>query len=92
MIVAIRLSIAGRVQGVGFRAFVTHQAQRQSLRGWVRNRHDGSVEALLIGEADVVGAVIDVCRRGPPSARVDHVEQLPAQDDGTPDFTERSTV
>jgi acylphosphatase len=92
MIVAIRLSIAGRVQGVGFRMFVTHQAQRQRLRGWVRNRRDGSVEALLIGDADAVAAVTDACRSGPPSARVDRVEQLSAQDDGTPDFTERPTV
>jgi acylphosphatase len=92
MIVACRLSITGRVQGVGFRAFVTWQAQSGGLRGWVRNRRDGGVEALLIGESDAVAAVIEECRRGPQSARVDSVEELPATDDGTRGFTERQTV
>jgi acylphosphatase len=92
MIVASRLSITGRVQGVGFRAFVTWHAQSGGLRGWVRNRRDGSVEALLIGESDVVAAVTAECGRGPHSARVDTVDKLPATDDGTRDFTERPTV
>jgi acylphosphatase len=92
MIVASHLSIVGRVQGVGFRAFVTSHAQACGLRGWVRNRRDGSVEALLIGDSDKVTAVIDSCRRGPNLARVDHVVTLPAEDDGTPDFAERPTV
>jgi acylphosphatase len=92
MIVAYRLAITGRVQGVGFRAFVTWHAQSLRLRGWVRNRRDGSVEALLIGEKDAVGTVIEECQRGPQSARVDGVEKLPATDDGTRDFTERPTV
>jgi acylphosphatase len=92
MIVAYSLSITGRVQGVGFRAFVTWHAQSHGLRGWVRNRRDGSVEALLIGESDAVAAMIEECKRGPQSARVDGIEKLPATDDGTRDFTERQTV
>lgn len=92
MIVASRLSIAGRVQGVGFRAFVSRQAHSRGLRGWVRNRNDGSVEALLIGASDAVAAVIEDCRRGPPAARVTSVQEFPAQDDGTTDFIERATV
>jgi acylphosphatase len=92
MIIAFQLTIFGRVHGVGFRAFVTWQARRRGLRGWVRNRRDGSVEALLIGEEDAVSAVTKECRRGPLSARVDRMEKVPAQDDGTAGFTERATV
>jgi len=92
MIAAFRLSISGRVQGVGFRAFVMRHARHRGLRGWVRNRSAGSVEALLIGDEIAVAAVIEECGRGPVSARVDRVEKFLAQDDGTPDFTERSTV
>ena len=92
MIAATRLEIFGVVQGVGFRAFVSHNARARGLRGWVRNRSDGSVEAMLIGEPDVVAAVVEKCRHGPRMARVDRVESLPSQDDGAPDFTERATV
>ncbi len=92
MTVAFRLLVTGRVQGVGFRAFVTGRARARGLRGWVRNRRDGSVEALLIGEADVVAGMIEECGRGPLAARVDRVEKTPALDDATPDFTERPTV
>ena len=92
MIVARRLEISGRVQGVGFRYFVTDCARRQGLRGWVRNRRDGSVEALLIGEEEAVAAVTEQCRRGPPQARVDRLDAARAQDDGSTGFTERATV
>lgn len=92
MTIAFRLSIIGRVQGVGFRAFVAWQAQTQDLRGWVRNRRDGSVEALLIGESDAVAVVIEHCGRGPAMARVGQLTKHPAKDDGTPDFTQRATV
>jgi len=89
---AQRLEIFGFVQGVGFRAFVARTARMRGLRGWVRNRHDGSVEALLIGEEVEIAAVAEQCRRGPPLARVDRVAALPGQDDGTADFIERATV
>jgi acylphosphatase len=92
MIVARRLEISGQVQGVGFRYFVTHSARQQGLRGWVRNRRDGSVEALLIGEEEAVAAVTEQCRRGPSHARVDRLDAAPAQDDGSTGFTERATV
>lgn len=65
--------IKGRVQGVGFRAFVEDEATRCGLRGWVRNRRDGTVEALFAGRADRVDDVIAACRRGPVSARVNDV-------------------
>ena len=92
MIVGRRLAISGRVQGVGFRYFVTLSARQHGLRGWVRNRSDGSVEALLIGEETGVAAVIEQCRRGPPMGHVDRLDAVPTQDDGSPDFTERATV
>ncbi|HEY1504348.1 MAG TPA: acylphosphatase [Stellaceae bacterium] len=89
---ALRLEISGKVQGVGFRYFVTHCARRHGLRGWVRNRQDGSVEALLIGEEATVATVTELCRRGPPHARVDRLDAGPAEDDGSRDFSERATV
>lgn len=89
---AVRLVVTGRVQGVGFRAWTEHEARRRGLRGWVRNRIDGSVEALLIGAEEAVAAMIEVCRRGPAMARVEAVEQLPAEDDGSDGFHERPTV
>jgi acylphosphatase len=90
--IAARLVIAGRVQGVGFRAWTCRQARSRGLRGWVRNRHDGSVEALLIGEAEAVEAVAEACRQGPGLARVAGVSRLPADDDGSQTFAERGTA
>jgi acylphosphatase len=89
---AVRLVITGRVQGVGFRAWTSHEARRRGLRGWVRNRHDGSVEALLIGNGSAVEAMIEACRQGPSLARVDAIARSPAADDGSPSFSERHTV
>jgi len=62
--------IHGRVQGVGFRAFVEDTAERLGLAGWVRNRRDGSVEAVFAGPEATVTDAIEACRRGPRSARV----------------------
>ena len=89
---AARLIITGKVQGVGFRVFVRHEALARGLRGWVRNRANGGVETLLIGETDAVEAVVEACGRGPSQARIDHVERLAAENDGSRDFTERTTV
>jgi acylphosphatase len=69
---AIRqVTIRGRVQGVGYRYWLEQQARARGLEGWVRNRRNGSVEALLAGPPDVVSGMIASCRRGPSSARVD---------------------
>jgi acylphosphatase len=68
--IARRLTISGRVQGVGFRYALADQARARSLCGWVRNRRDGSVEAVLAGEETDVEAVIAWAHRGPPAARV----------------------
>jgi len=70
--------VRGRVQGVGFRAFVETEAERHPIRGWVRNRRDGSVEAVFSGPPASVEALTDACRRGPPSARIDDFEMREA--------------
>jgi acylphosphatase len=62
--------VRGQVQGVGYRAFVEQEAHRRGLHGWVRNRRDGSVEAVFAGPRTVVEAMIEACRRGPISARI----------------------
>lgn len=67
--------VRGRVQGVGYRAFVDHEARARNLEGWVRNLRDGSVEAVFAGPEDVVTAMITACRRGPSLARVDAVQE-----------------
>jgi acylphosphatase len=73
---AIRhVTIRGRVQGVGYRAWVEQQATARDLEGWVRNRKDGCVEALFAGPADIVSDMIAACRRGPVLARVDAVQE-----------------
>ena len=89
---AVRLSITGRVQGVGYRAWAIHEAMRLGLRGWVRNCSDGSVEALAIGDEPAVTALIEVCHQGPRSARVAEVAASDAEDDGSPDFDARPTL
>jgi acylphosphatase len=76
-----QVTIKGRVQGVGYRAWVEHQARVHHVEGWVRNRRDGSVEALFAGPADVVSNMITLCRRGPVSARVEEVQEQPANSD-----------
>jgi acylphosphatase len=66
--------IHGRVQGVGFRAFVEDTAERLALEGWVRNRRDGTVEAVFGGPEALVAQAIEACRRGPRSAHVTKVD------------------
>ena len=80
---AIRhVTIRGRVQGVGYRYFVEREAQSRGLEGWVRNRRDGSVEAVFSGPAEAVTAMIEACRRGPSSARVEALQD----EAGNPDM------
>ena len=69
----VRIFIHGRVQGVGFRAAAVSAARACGVTGWVRNRRDGSVEALFAGPPTVVAEMVALCRHGPPSARVDSV-------------------
>ena len=90
--VAVRLFISGRVQGVWFRGWTVDTASARGLRGWVRNRRDGRVETLLIGPAEDIETVIQECHQGPPSARVDTVERVPAADDGSTGFRQAPTA
>jgi len=76
-----RLKIRGRVQGVGFRDALCREALEREVTGWVRNRTDGSVEALVQGAADRVAEVIVWARRGPPASRVDDVLVEAADDE-----------
>lgn len=70
--------VAGRVQGIGFRAWVQRQAQTRHLDGFVRNRRDGTVEAVFAGPAAAVADMIAACRRGPPLARVERLDDSEA--------------
>lgn len=67
------VTIRGRVQGVGYRAWVELEAELATVEGWVRNRRDGSVEAVFAGPGGTVADLVALCRRGPPSARVTDV-------------------
>ena len=72
------VAIRGRVQGVGYRAFVEREALAAGVEGWVRNCRDGSVEAVFMGPPDIVEKMIASCRRGPYAARVDALDERPA--------------
>jgi len=78
--------IRGRVQGVGYRDWLQREAVRRGVAGWVRNRLDGSVEALLSGEAAALGALLLACRAGPPLARVSELEEAFAEPPAEPGF------
>lgn len=75
MTVIRHIVVRGRVQGVGYRAFTQHEALRHGVEGWVRNRRDGSVEAVLSGAPEKVAAVIAACRRGPYAAQVNGLDE-----------------
>jgi acylphosphatase len=88
------LLIRGHVQGVGYRWSLVQAALQRGVQGWVRNRRDGSVEALATGPADAVQSLIDWARHGPPQARVDGVEVGAVAEPAEPvaGFVQRETV
>jgi len=88
----IQIRVEGRVQGVGYRAFVESHATAAGLSGWVRNRRDGSVEAVLQGPAEAVDDMLSLCRRGPPGAQVDRVEIIGEGVGAFDGFTVRPTA
>lgn len=88
----LHASISGRVQGVGYRAWVAREAESLGLRGWVRNRRDGSVEAVFKGGEDAVVRMLDECWQGPRGAKVDNVVATVVADEGWTDFSVRPTA
>lgn len=90
--IAVRLMIRGRVQGVGYRWWAMRRAAALDLAGWVRNRTDGSVELLAIGDPEALTAMAAACWQGPSAARVTAVTRTPAGDDGSVGFEERGNV
>lgn len=89
---ARRVLIAGLVQGVGYRDWLVRTAREHQLSGWVRNRGDGRVEAVLAGEEPAVEAVLILARRGPPLARVAEIEESFCEPPEQPGFIRRPTL
>lgn len=89
---AVGVLVSGRVQGVWFRDWTVQEARARGLDGWVRNRADGTVEALFAGPCDAVDAMVEACRAGPPLARVDALSSAPGADPGPTGFSRRATL
>ena len=87
-----RIRIFGRVQGVFFRNWAMERARMLGVRGWVRNRSDGSVELLAFGPEEAVETLIADCREGPPAAQVERLEVQAEAGEGTPGFRVTATV
>jgi acylphosphatase len=90
--IARRIHVKGKVQGVFFRAWTVEQATGLGLDGWVRNRHDGSVEAVAAGPADKVEELIARCRRGSPASQVEAVIVEDTPGIVGPGFSQKPTV
>jgi acylphosphatase len=88
----VRVRIKGRVQGVWYRGWTVDQARRLGLSGWVRNRSDGSVEAVFSGPEHVVRAAINLCRQGPPTALVSEITEELEPGPVPPGFRQAPTV
>jgi acylphosphatase len=84
--------IHGRVHGVGYRDWMVREATRLGVQGWVRNRSDGSVEALVSGDPAAVGALLTACRAGPGMARVDTILEDFAEPPEEPGFRRMPTL
>lgn len=88
MRVTKNLRISGRVQGVGFRMYMERKAYQFNVTGWVRNRRDATVEAMVQGAPEAVDAMITWAKRGPPSAMVSEVRIA----EGSGEYTEFATL
>jgi acylphosphatase len=86
------VTIKGHVQGVWYRGWTVESATALGLHGWVRNRPDGTVEAVFAGASDALDSMIEACRRGPASARVSDVVVTDIADEGWTDFVQRATL
>jgi acylphosphatase len=91
-VITRRLRITGRVQGVGYRDWTIRAARGAGLTGWVRNRADGAVEAVVRGSADAVDSFVTACHAGPPHARVTAVETSPETEHLEPGFRQFPTI
>jgi acylphosphatase len=89
---SVRVHIRGRVQGVWYRAWTAQEATKRGVRGWVRNRRDGSVEALFMGDAGAVDDLIEACRDGPELARVESIEVTADAGETLDGFEQRSSA
>ncbi|MGE0746578.1 MAG: acylphosphatase [Rhodospirillales bacterium] len=89
---SVRVQIEGRVQGVWYRAWTIREATARNIDGWVRNRSDGSVEALFCGPAAAVDEMVAQCRQGPPAAIVTRVTTTPAGPPAAPGFRQLPTA
>lgn len=92
MAVVQRVFVTGRVQNTGFRDWAVRRAHEHGVTGWVRNLKDGRVELLVAGEDEAVVAMVDACRQGPPTARVDHLEANADSERAPKGFTKRFTA
>jgi acylphosphatase len=88
---SVRLRITGEVQGVGYRIWAIRTASTRGLRGWVRNRSDGSVEAMATGAPEAIATFVEACWQGPRAARVNGVILVDGEDDGSFGFVALST-
>lgn len=88
----VMMTVSGRVQGVGFRFSLRAEAERLGVGGWVRNRRDGSVEAVLVGDPDAVESVIAWAHDGPAGARVDDLDVLEGGEQSASGFEIRATA
>jgi len=88
----LRLKIEGFVQAVGYRNFVIAEATKLGLNGWVRNRSDGTVEALVSGPNPAVEAIVALCMKGPPGSTVRNVELHKAEPPAEAGFKRRPAV
>lgn len=82
----LRIIVSGRVQGVGFRWYVKEKAEKSGLTGYVKNLHNNSVEIVAYGDTDDLERLLDYCRRGPESSRVNDIQvkwddTVPVSDD-----------
>ena len=87
--IALHLSVHGRVQGVFYRNWTVTAARGLGLAGWVRNQPDGSVEALVEGEEQAVLRMVELMHAGPPAARVERIDQGPAKPEMLDHFERR---
>lgn len=88
----LRLRIEGYVQAVGYRNFVISEATRLGVSGWIRNRSDGTVEALVSGPNAAVETLVGLCMKGPPGARIGNVELHKAEPSGENGFRRRPSL